>query len=317
MSRGATSPVVLVYPAGLHTGAEAVLVKCRHGVIALVLISPLIRIGIVTISGKVSSTMVNMDMIIGFLTTVRLESESNLKTLCCKCLAKDSAPHVKRNQDDGRIPIYDASQLGDLPPAIQHMSCYAKHASSRFKPYQPGKHVPTALEHRFMTKNVLKHHEADMSLVDVQQGKEILRGGLAHVSNATLRSAVIAKRADAETWDLKSTERHAILLQIILRDNAEQYLDSLADACFFESIMVKCTHQQLEDDADFTIAAYSHDLMTHSITDKQLDHLEEISAERNVSCEDGGDTDSEGVGNRFNHYLDSILGGTNSMVAVA
>jgi hypothetical protein len=145
------------------------------------------------------------------------------------------------------------------------------------------------------------------------------------MSDGILKSAVVAKRADAESkrlhalataWDLESTERHAILLQSIYRDNAEQYLDSLAEARFFESMMVRRTRQELEDDADFAIAAYSHDVMEHSIIDKQLDQLEEICAERKVSCEDTGDRDS-GVEIRFDKYLDLIRGGTNSMIAVA
>lgn len=97
------------------------------------------------------------------------------------CSVQDRIHHVSRNHDDGRIepnsksPVYadsdsdDASQLGDLPPVVNHMSCYAKRASSRFRPYQPGKRVPTALEHRFIAKSLLKQHEADLSLEDVQQ----------------------------------------------------------------------------------------------------------------------------------------------------
>ncbi|KAG2088171.1 uncharacterized protein F5147DRAFT_658777, partial [Suillus discolor] len=217
---------------------------------------------------------------------------------CPDQFVQDSAHHVKRNCDNRSIgpksksksPIYDASQLEGLPPIVQHMSCYAKRASSRFKPYRLGRHVPNALEHRFMAKSVMKHPDGVISLADVQQGKDILRRGLQHMSDAALRSAVIAKRADAESkrlhalataWDLESTERHAILLQMILHDNAEDYLHSLEDAHLFESIMVKRTRQQLEDDADFTVAAYSHDVVAHSITDNQLDQLEGISAERN------------------------------------
>lgn len=146
------------------------------------------------------------------------------------------------------------------------------------------------------------------------------------MSDGILQSAVVAKRADAESkrlhalataWDLESAERHAILLQSIYRDNAEQYLDSLAEARFFESMMVKRTRQQLEDDADFAIAAYSQDVLEHSIIDKQLDQLEEICAERKVLCEDRTDTDSKGVELRFDKYLDLIQGGTSSMIAVA
>ncbi|KAG2096314.1 uncharacterized protein F5147DRAFT_656629 [Suillus discolor] len=238
----------------------------------------------------------------------------------------DSA-HTQRRRDNSsrRMRTIDSSspRVACLPPVIYHMSCYAKCASSRFKPYQPGKHVPTALEHRFLAKNILKHNEADISLIDVQQGKEIFNRSMQYMSNATLRSAAIAKRADAESkclhalapaWDLESTERHAVLLQMILKDNAEHYLDSLAEATFFESVMVKRSHQQLEDDADFTIAAYTHDITAHSIADKQLDHLEEIGAERNLSLEDPVGMDSEDVEHRFDKYLDSIIGEGNNMI---
>jgi hypothetical protein len=72
----------------------------------------------------------------------------------------------------------------------------------------------------------------------------------------------------ATAWDLESTERHVVLLQIMIKDNAERYLDSLAEVAFFESVMVKHSHWQLKDDVDFTIAAYTHDLTAHSIADK-------------------------------------------------
>jgi len=56
-----------------------------------------------------------------------------------------------------------------LPPVTRHMSCYARRAGPKFKPYQLGGKLPTALEHRFTTKNLLKRNEADLSLVDVHQ----------------------------------------------------------------------------------------------------------------------------------------------------
>ncbi|KAG2087031.1 uncharacterized protein F5147DRAFT_781456 [Suillus discolor] len=242
----------------------------------------------------------------------------------------DGAHHIqrRRNKSSRGMRTIDPSstRVACLPPVIYHMSCYAKRASSRFKPYQPGKHVPTALENCFLAKNILKRNEADISLIDVQQGKEIFKRGVWHMSNATLQSAAIAKRADAESkrlhalataWDLESTERHAVLLQMILKENTERYLDSLAEATFFESAMVKRSHQQLEDDADFTIAAYTNDITAHSMADKQLDHLEEIGAERNLSLEDPVGTDSEDVEHRFNKYLDSIIGDGNNMITVA
>lgn len=98
----------------------------------------------------------------------RLNSESDQSM-------QDSTPRVKRSCDrrmkpNSKLSVFNPNQqLRGLPPVTEHMSCYAKHASSRFKPYQPGKHTPSALEHRFMTKNVLKRHDADLSLVDIQK----------------------------------------------------------------------------------------------------------------------------------------------------
>jgi len=103
----------------------------------------------------------------------------------------------------------------------------------------------------------------------------------------------------------------------MIKDNAERYLDSLAEAAFFNSVMVKRFHQQLKDDADFTIAAYTHDLTAHSIADKQLDYLEEIGAEQSLSLEDPVNTDMEDVKNHLNEYLDSILEEGKKMIIAA
>lgn len=61
-----------------------------------------------------------------------------------------------------------------LPPVVHHMSCYAKRSRPRFRPYQLGGNTPTALEHRFTSKYLLKRSEADMSLVDVQKVLNII-----------------------------------------------------------------------------------------------------------------------------------------------
>lgn len=153
-----------------------------------------------------------------------------------------------------------------------------------------------------------------------------MKRDLEGMTDVTLWSAVVTKRAEVESkhlhalataWDLESTENHAVLLQTILRDNAEQYLYSLADAQFFEAVMVKCTHQQLEDDTDFTIAAYTHDLTIHKIASKQLDHLEEISAERKIPLNDPSDIPSKDyIEDRFSDYLNFVMEGT-SLITVS
>jgi len=138
--------------------------------------------------------------------------------------------------------------------------------------------------------------------------------------DSTVYSAVMAKRADAESkrlralatvWELESAEKHALLLQTILRDYAQQYIDSAVEASYFERILVKRNMHQLESDADFTVAAYTHDLMACHIANVQLDHLEDIGAERNLSF---GDFDIRNAECRFHKYLDGILGGAETLV---
>jgi hypothetical protein len=145
------------------------------------------------------------------------------------------------------------------------------------------------------------------------QGKDIFKRGMKNMPDTTVYTAVVAKRADVESkrlralataWELESAEKHALLLQTILRDCAEQYVESMTEAAFFERLLAKRTMQQLEDDADFTVAAYSHDFTAYQIADLQLDHLEEIGSERKLSMEDDGSEDAE---DRLKACVDSII----------
>jgi hypothetical protein len=147
--------------------------------------------------------------------------------------------------------------------------------------------------------------------------------------NATVRRAVIAKRADVESkrlralataWELESTEKHAMLLQSVLRDKAEEYVDSMAETTFFERLLAKRSMQQLEDDADFTVAAYTHDLAAHQIADEQLNHLEEIGVERGMHLPLDSDDPSEGASDdaevRLDECLESILNEASNLKVI-
>ncbi|KAG1789842.1 uncharacterized protein HD556DRAFT_1446632 [Suillus plorans] len=208
-----------------------------------------------------------------------------------------------------------------LPPASRHMSFYARRASLKFKPYQLGGRTLTALEHRFTMKSLLKRNETDINMMDVHQGKEIFQNGLRSMPDASIYTAIIAKRADAESkrlqalataWELESAEKHAILLQTILRDCAQQYVDSNAEASFFERTLVRRTMEQLEDDADFSVAAYSHDLAAYQIADVQLRHVEEVGSERKLPIEDIELEDAE---YRLGECVDSILAEADDQIA--
>ncbi|KAG1880228.1 hypothetical protein C8R48DRAFT_767032 [Suillus tomentosus] len=212
----------------------------------------------------------------------------------------------------GTAPNSTQSLPNGLPPVSQHLSFYATCAGPKFKPYQPGR--PTALEHRFMTKNLLKRDEADISLIDVRKGEDIFKRGLRSMPNISVHSAIVAKRAEAESkrlralatvWELESAEKHAILLQTILRDCAQQYLKSKDEVSFFEKVLVKRTLDELEDDADFSLAAYSHDIAGAQIANLQLDYMEEVGFERKLSLE-GIDLEDAGY-HRLEACMDNIL----------
>ncbi|KAG1771919.1 hypothetical protein EV702DRAFT_1048838 [Suillus placidus] len=130
-----------------------------------------------------------------------------------------------------------------------------------------------------------------MSLVDVQKGKDIFKRGMNNLPDDTVYHAVIAKKADVESkhlrtlataWELESAEKHAVLLQKILKNCATDYINSVEEATFFEKLLVKCCRQQLEDDSDFVVAAYTHDFTALNIADMQLQQLMEINAERKL-----------------------------------
>lgn len=145
------------------------------------------------------------------------------------------------------------------------------------------------------------------------------------MSDAVILAAIAAKRAEVESkrlhalaapWEIESAEKYALLYQTLRRDDAAQYVANVTEATYFERMPAKRSFQELEDDADFTVAAYSHDLAAHSIADKQLDCLEEVGDERSL-LEDGSDLDSEYAENRLIQCVDSIYGEPeNAMVTV-
>jgi hypothetical protein len=83
-----------------------------------------------------------------------------------------------------------------FPPVMQHLSLYASRAAPKFQPRQPGDDTPTALEHRFTMKNILKRNEADISLIDVHQ--VCLLQGQYHKSHHTYKHNNRAKRLSSE-----------------------------------------------------------------------------------------------------------------------
>jgi hypothetical protein len=65
--------------------------------------------------------------------------------------------------------------------------------------------------------------------------------------------------------------------------------------------------QQLKDNVDFNLAAYSHDLTAYQIADVQLDYLEEVGSEWELPLEDT----QEDAEYRLEACFESILADLN------
>ncbi|KAG1897721.1 uncharacterized protein F5891DRAFT_1191647 [Suillus fuscotomentosus] len=211
--------------------------------------------------------------------------------ILAKTMLPDSSEPSKSDErhHDSDVPLYAPPSL---PSVTRHMPCYAMRSAKRFRPATSCHDTPSALELRFVERHLGKYSgETDMSMIDVQKGFDVFNRGI----DALPDSAV--------PWELETTERHAILLQALLLNDAKKYADSVAEASFFEKLLVKRSRNQLEDDADFGIAAYTHDFMEYTVADSQLEQLEGVADKRNLSLP----FDDPAPEDRLKTCLDTIL----------
>ncbi|KAG1855166.1 hypothetical protein DFJ58DRAFT_727601 [Suillus subalutaceus] len=176
------------------------------------------------------------------------------------------------------------------PPSgiMRNLSRLVTRAQRQFKPYDPHhSHAPNAIELRLVHRSVGKYaSETEMSLPDVQEGKDIFERGLRGMSHKTVTQAVIAKQATREsmrlrvlttTWEIEANLQRIKLLESILEQNAHEYARSIADASYFQRYLAGGNKQELEASMDFSVGAHSHDLASFVVTDTQLDHIQALA----------------------------------------
>ncbi|KAG1888034.1 uncharacterized protein F5891DRAFT_1199322 [Suillus fuscotomentosus] len=182
-----------------------------------------------------------------------------------------SRPHdvlldsIRQRHDNSNDPLYAPQSL---PFVTRHMPSYALRSAQRFRPAQGMSchdAAPSALELRFVERSLGKHSgETDMSMIDVQKGFEVFNRGIDALPDSAVRAAVLAKRSDRESrrlralttaWELETTERHAILLQALLLIDAKKYAESMAEASFFERLLVKRSKNLLRTQIDLLCGA--------------------------------------------------------------
>ncbi|KAG1770347.1 hypothetical protein EV702DRAFT_1202395 [Suillus placidus] len=174
-----------------------------------------------------------------------------------------------------------------LPTAAHFGSGFYK--ERRFTGQGKWADAPSAAELCFTQKHI--GGDADMSMIDVQKGKDIFFNGIRDMPDEVIQDAVLVAQAECEyarllaissAWGLEKIERCARLQKKIVKHNSQMYADSMAEASFFEALLVKHTRTQLEDDADFTIAAYVEDFTSFTVADLKLDQLEDVADARKL-----------------------------------
>ncbi|KAG1844851.1 hypothetical protein DFJ58DRAFT_731120 [Suillus subalutaceus] len=116
-------------------------------------------------------------------------------------------------KDATRDPIFAAPCL---PPVTCHMSCYIRRASPRFTGQGKWADAPSAAEIRFTRKYL--GEDTNMSMIDVQKGKDIFLNGIKDMPDEVIQDTVLAAQAECEhahliaiasAWGLEKIERHA------------------------------------------------------------------------------------------------------------
>ncbi|KAG2063067.1 hypothetical protein BDR04DRAFT_1123514, partial [Suillus decipiens] len=112
-----------------------------------------------------------------------------------------SSKHFRRPSPDSDVTntsSEDDSELLALPglPPSKNLSHYVQRAKRQFKPYDKQGHGPNAIELRFFHKSVgTCSSETDMTLADVQAGKELFERGLRGMSSKAVTQAAVAMQA--------------------------------------------------------------------------------------------------------------------------
>ncbi|KAG1725230.1 hypothetical protein EDD22DRAFT_961671 [Suillus occidentalis] len=182
------------------------------------------------------------------------------------------------------------------PPSdiMERLPSYAGRAQRKFRPYgKPHGFVPNALELRFF-RRCLESGDNDMSLADIQAGKDIFEDCLKRLSHKIVAQAVAAKEADCESkrmavlgtaWAVEAKDRFQVLLEMIVEEEVERYTISSKEATFLRGFLVGCSKEDLEVAKDFAVGAHSHNSRSFAVADLTLSHIEGVNRVKSSSPE--------------------------------
>ncbi|KAG2028996.1 hypothetical protein BDR03DRAFT_1019037 [Suillus americanus] len=212
-----------------------------------------------------------------------------------RAIRRATTGDIARPFAKGHIPYPMDTLMDSLPSyppnAIMHRLAECTQGGTKFAPCaMPG--ALAAAELRFAAKSLARNEQREISFLEAEAGKNILKRGLQSMSDNAIEKATLAKQATREisrlrvmltAWEIEEAERHAELLRELHRSNMEGYLDANQEAFWFERFLSDRTLADVKDDFDFNrTAAYPNDLASLAAADEQLNQLESHANERGL-----------------------------------
>ncbi|KAG2116813.1 hypothetical protein DEU56DRAFT_761491 [Suillus clintonianus] len=152
-------------------------------------------------------------------------------------------------------------------------------------------------ERRYFNNSLRLNDSTTRSLTDAQRSKDILERRIKHLSAEAAAQAVATMHADVErrrvcalatAWEIYATEEHLKFLHMVLEDEGETYANAAREPLKTSvGELVRCSEDELKDQIDSCVTAYSHDVISFAVGDTQLDYLENTHSE---------DSDDSGIG---------------------
>ncbi|KAG0693935.1 hypothetical protein DFH29DRAFT_1006795 [Suillus ampliporus] len=150
------------------------------------------------------------------------------------------------------------------PPIIKSLSHYVQHAKAQRKPYE--RRDPSTLHRRYAA--------TQLSPIDYRPVPDIRKGKVLLETDVEWRRV----RALATAWEIQAIEEHKRFLQMVLKDDGDTYA-SAASEPWNTSLqeLSKGSVDELNEHLHFCTAAYSPDVTSLAVGEKQLDLIEDIA----------------------------------------
>ncbi|KAG1782299.1 hypothetical protein EV702DRAFT_1041171 [Suillus placidus] len=180
------------------------------------------------------------------------------------------------------------------PPIINHLAHFVKRTKLNPTPcIKDGSNT----QDRCFFNNQLSHR-GSLSVSEAQWAKDVLQRCSKNLSSEAAAQAVVTMHADVEwrrvcclatAWEIYASEEHLKFLHMVLEDEGERYASASSEP-FGTSVegLISCSEEELKDQIDFGVAAYSHDVTSFAVGDTHSDYLENTPT-------DSYDSDDSGI----------------------